>query len=36
VKSLYDYLLPNVQDRARRDNRDQSPHLAGSGDLRLR
>jgi uncharacterized caspase-like protein len=27
VKSLYDYLRPQVQDAARRDNRDQTPQL---------
>ena len=27
VKSLYDYLLPKVQDAARRSNRDQTPQL---------
>lgn len=41
VKKLYDYLLPKVQDGARRDNRDQTPQLipADLGDkasLRLR
>jgi len=27
IKSLYDYLLPHVQDAARRQNRDQTPVL---------
>lgn len=27
VKNLYEYLLPKVQDAARRDNRDQTPQL---------
>ncbi len=27
VKNLYAYLLPKVQDAARRSNRDQTPHL---------
>ncbi|MBI5209163.1 MAG: ankyrin repeat domain-containing protein [Elusimicrobia bacterium] len=27
VKSLYDFLLPNVKDRARRDNREQTPQM---------
>jgi len=27
VKALYDYLLPKVQDEARRQNRDQTPQL---------
>jgi len=27
AKGLYDYLLPKVQDAARRDNRDQTPQL---------
>lgn len=27
VRSLYDYLLPNVQDKARRQNREQVPQL---------
>lgn len=30
-RSLYDYLTPRVQDDARRQNREQSPTLAGSG-----
>jgi hypothetical protein len=30
VKGLYDYLKPNVQDAARRQNRDQTPELIGS------
>jgi ankyrin repeat protein len=39
LKSLYEYLRPAVQDRARRDNREQTPQLFFSGDgarLRLR
>ncbi len=32
VKSLFDYLKPNVQDRARRDNREQNPQLAVGAD----
>lgn len=27
IKVLYDYILPNVQDAARRQNRDQTPQL---------
>lgn len=27
IKDLYDYLLPHVQEDARRDNRDQTPQL---------
>jgi uncharacterized caspase-like protein len=27
VQALYDYLAPNVEDAARRDNRDQTPQL---------
>jgi uncharacterized caspase-like protein len=27
VQALYDYLAPNVEDAARRDNREQSPQL---------
>jgi uncharacterized caspase-like protein len=27
VQALYDYLSPNVEDAARRDNRDQTPQL---------
>ena len=27
VQQLYDYLAPNVEDQARRDNREQSPQL---------
>jgi len=27
VKSLYDYIVPNVQDEARRSNRDQTPNI---------
>ncbi|MBI3564169.1 MAG: ankyrin repeat domain-containing protein [Elusimicrobia bacterium] len=35
-KSLYDYLKPRVQDEARRQNREQTPTLAGaSGDQPL-
>ncbi len=30
-RSLYDYLKPRVQDDARRQNREQSPTLAGDG-----
>ncbi|MBI2789396.1 MAG: caspase family protein [Elusimicrobia bacterium] len=30
-RGLYDYLKPRVQDDARRQNREQSPTLAGSG-----
>ncbi|MFI5345894.1 MAG: caspase domain-containing protein [Elusimicrobiota bacterium] len=30
VKSLYDYVRPQVQDAARRDNRDQTPQLLSS------
>lgn len=30
-RALYDYLKPRVQDDARRQNREQSPTLAGSG-----
>lgn len=30
AKSLYDYLKPRVQDDARRENREQTPVLAGS------
>ncbi|MFH1725758.1 MAG: caspase family protein [Elusimicrobiota bacterium] len=37
VKDLYDYLLPKVQDAARRQNREQTPKLLGSKtDLRLK
>lgn len=34
IKALYDYLVPNVQDTARRQNRDQTPQLmpANLGD----
>jgi len=31
AKELYDAVLPEVQDAARRDNRDQTPQLRGSG-----
>lgn len=31
VKSLYDYLVPNVQDMARRSNRNQTPQLLPAG-----
>jgi TPR repeat protein len=31
VRQLYDYLSPRVSDEARRQNRSQSPSLAGSG-----
>jgi hypothetical protein len=34
-KELYDYLTPKVRDAARRDNRDQTPQLIGSGAARL-
>ncbi len=30
VSSLYDYVAPNVQDAARRQNRDQQPQLAAA------
>lgn len=30
-RALHDYLKPLVQDDARRQNREQSPTLAGSG-----
>ena len=30
-RALYDYLKPKVQDDARRQNREQSPTMAGSG-----
>lgn len=30
-QSLYDYLKPRVQDEARRQNREQTPALAGAG-----
>ena len=30
VQGIFDYLLPNVQDAARRDNRDQTPQLFGA------
>ncbi|MDD5305091.1 MAG: caspase family protein, partial [Elusimicrobia bacterium] len=30
-RALYDYLKPHVQDDARRQNREQSPTLSGSG-----
>ncbi len=40
VKSLYDYLLPKVQDEAHRQNRDQTPQLlpasGAQADLILR
>ena len=39
VKALYDYLVPRVEDAARRDNRAQTPRLApkdGGAPLRLR
>ncbi|MFH2203037.1 MAG: caspase family protein [Elusimicrobiota bacterium] len=38
ARSLFEYLKPNVQDEARRQNRDQSPaYLPGvSGEFRLR
>lgn len=39
VKSLYDYLVPQVQDAARLHNRDQTPQLApasAGADVRLR
>lgn len=39
AKSLYDYLLPQVQDAARLHNRDQTPQLApaaAGSDLHLR
>lgn len=41
VKSLYDYLAPNVANAARRENRDQTPQLLPAslgalGDLPLR
>lgn len=31
-KALHDYLTPKVQDAARRENRDQTPQLIGTGD----
>ena len=34
-RQLYDYLTPKVRDAARRDNRDQTPQLIGSGDASL-
>ncbi len=36
VKSLYNYLLPQVQDGARRQNRDQTPTLRTTSDLVIR
>ena len=37
VRSLHDYLTPNVQDVARRSNRNQTPQHRGSlGGIRLR
>ena len=41
MKSLYDYLSPQVADAARRDNRDQTPQLlsadpSGQKDVKLR
>ncbi len=36
VRSLFDYLTPKVADESRRQNRDQTPQLAGRPDLRLR
>ncbi|MCR4297115.1 MAG: peptidase C14, partial [Elusimicrobia bacterium] len=32
VKSLYDYLVPRVQDGARQQNRDQTPRLFAADD----
>ena len=33
VQSLFEYLVPNVQDQARRQNREQAPQLLrGAGD----
>lgn len=34
-KELYNYLAPKVRDAARRDNRDQTPQLIGTGDASL-
>ena len=34
-KSLYDYLKPRVEDEARRQNREQTPTLAGRDDVSL-
>jgi hypothetical protein len=36
VQDLYDYLAPNVEDAARRDNRDQTPQLLVPPDGRRR
>ncbi|MCX5795127.1 MAG: caspase family protein [Elusimicrobia bacterium] len=37
VRSLFDYLSPNVQDEARRQNREQTPQLQGqAAGVRLR
>jgi uncharacterized caspase-like protein len=33
VKSLYEYLLPNVQDSAHRSNRDQTPQLQDGSSI---
>lgn len=35
LKELFDSLSPKVRDAARRDNRDQTPQLIGSGSERL-
>lgn len=34
-KELFHYLAPKVRDAARRDNRDQTPQLIGTGDASL-
>jgi TPR repeat protein len=36
AKAIYDLLKPQVQDAARRDNRDQSPQLMGSAEAGAR
>lgn len=36
LRGVFDYLRPKVQDAARRDNRDQTPQLAGRGDASAR
>lgn len=35
LKELYNYVTPKVRDAARRDNRDQTPQLIGTGDASL-
>ena len=36
MKGIYDYLLPKVQDAARKDNRDQMPQMFGRQDAAIR